>query len=351
MIKHFFNIFKKIAPWLMAVLIFVYIFREYDPAQVLKALKFASLGYFLVLALSYFTLLYIVDCLTMRYTLNRFGHDVCLKDLFPARGVTYLIMNINYPASQAAFAYYLKRTHNIPITEVLSVFFFIAIVDIYIVMSLAFVGSFFQHAIIRGISISFYVKTFVLIAYGILFLHLMFWRNWITKITKIKLDNKFFKWIRTKKIFSTFSQATVFDYLKLALYRSPIHIAIVLFLFLAIKTFHASIPLITVIGSIPIAFMIGTLPITPGGLGTTNVAIIELVHPHVSGDIISSGVVTPQELLLAVTIIWMVFNALVKSLIGIVWLQKVSKSLFKPTECIDQKDIAVSKNPTEVGNI
>lgn len=330
--KRFFNIAKKAGPWVVAVLIFAYLFTQYKPAQIWVAVKQANLLYFLVLAIIYFIILYIVDCYTMSKILGRFGYPVSFRELLPARGVTYLIMNINYPASQAAFAYYLKRTRGVPIFEVLSVFFFIGIVDLYILMTVAFVGSFFQEAIIGGVDIGEYVRTFVLIAYLLFILGLAFWRKWLQKITGSTHEFRFTKWLRSKRVFTVFNEAMVIDYVKIAIYRSPIHIAIVMFMYVAIQVFYAYVPMINVISSVPIAFLIGTLPITPGGLGTTNYAIIKLLSPHLSGPAVATGAVTSGDLIMAVTISWMAINYFLKSVVALLWLTQVSKQLFRPTE-------------------
>lgn len=348
--KKFFSILKKVLPWVVAALIFAYLFNQYRPSQIWKAVMHANLLYFLTLAVVYFLILYMVDCYTISRALSRFGYPISVRDLFPARGVTYLIMNINYPASQAAFAYYLKRTHQVPIFEVLGIFFFIAVIDLYIVITLAFLGSFFQDAVIRGVDIREFVQSFVLIAYAIFVLQLVFWRRWFTRLTGIKREIKFIKWLRSKKIFTVFNEATVKDYTRLALYRSPIHIAIVLFLFIAVKAFNAQVPMVNVLGNVPIAFLIGTIPITPGGLGTTNVAIVELLSSHVSGPAIDQGIISAKELIFAITILWMFVNYTLKTLVGVGWLQRVSKQLFKPTDEVEPQEV-VSKATHLMGDI
>lgn len=330
--KRFLNILKKVGPWVVAVVIFTWLFKEYKPAQIWMAVKQANMLYFLGIAISYFILMYIVDCGTMSKILTRFGYPVRVRDIFPARGVTYLIMNINYPAAQAAFAYYLKRTHSVPIFEVLGIFFFIAIIDLYVLLTIAFLGSFFQAASVGGVSIGPYIRVFVACAYVLLLLHLVFWRGWFSRVIRFKRKVKASEWIRSKKIFCVFNDAKIIDYLKVAAMRSPIHITIVLFLYVAIRAFDAHVPLIYVIGSVPIAFLIGTIPITPGGIGTSNAALIEFLSPHLTGSIIDSGMVSPQGLILAVTLLWMVTNLVLKSVVAFACLQKVSKKLFKPME-------------------
>lgn len=348
--KKFLNIAKKAAPWIVAVFIFSYLFSQYKPSQIWKAVEHANLLYFLTIAFFYFVMLYLADCFTISKVLTRFGYPVTTRELLPVRGATYLVMNINYPASQAAFAYYLKRTRGIPIFEVLGVFFFIAVIDLFVVLTLAFVGSFFQTAVIRGVDIASSVRTVVLVAYTIYFLQLVFWRKWTSRIFGIKRKFKVVEWIRSKKIFCAFEQATVKDYLKILLLRAPIHISIIFIFFIAIRAFHAAAPFVTVLGTIPVAYLIGTIPITPGGLGTTNVAIVELMRSHITGPAVEGGLVSPEELIFAVTILWMFVNYSLKSITGVLWLQRVSKQLFKPSDNAEKEE-AMSETTHLMGDL
>lgn len=343
--KGFFEIFRKVVPWLIAVLIFAYLFTQYRPTSILMAIRQANLLYFLGLGVTYFIVLYVIDCYTMSRVLGRFGFPVGFRELLPARGVTYLIMNINYPASQAAFAYYLKRTKGVPIFEVMSVFLFIIVIDLYVLMSVAFVGSFFQRAVVDGVDIGEYVRMFVLIAYGAFLAALAFWRRWIQRLAGSEKEFRITRWFRSKKLFVVFNDARTVDYLKIALLRSPIHIFIVVFLYFAVHAFYAHVPIVGVISSVPIAFLVGTLPITPGGLGTTNYAIVKLLSPYVAGSAIDSGSVSGGDLLLAVTIAWVAVNFLLKSAVGMLWLTKVSNKLFKPTGDDSPQDVG-KKLPT-----
>ncbi len=338
--KRILNFLKKVVPWCIAVLIFVLLINKYQPHQLYEALKHANLPLFFVISVLYFAILYIVDCRTISHTLTRFGFPISWKELLPARAITYLIMLISYPASQGAFAYYLKRTHKIPIFEVLGVFFFIALLDLYLVTTLAFIGSFFQEGIIDGLNVSYVVKRFAIFAYGAAFLHLVFWRGWIAKIFKIERKFKTIEWIKSKKIFCVFKDAKTSDYFRIALMRVPIHAAIVIFMWMAVRVFHAEAPFINVLGSVPISYLVGTVPITPGGLGTTNYVIVELLSPHVTGEIINKGIATAQSIIFAMTILWMASNAFLKTMSGLVWMRRVSRDLFKPTDPEDEKEVA-----------
>lgn len=284
--------------------------------------------------------MYAVDCYTISKVLTRFGYPVTPGELIPARGVTYLIMLLNYPASQAAFAYYLKRTRGVPIFEVLGIIFFIAFVDLYMMITLAFIGSFFQEAVIKNIDISQAVRNFALIAYCALIFNIAFWEGWFSKIFRTEKKFRITEWIRSKRVFCVFNDAELKDYFKIALLRSPLHFSIIFFLYIVFLAFHAHVPFINVLADVPIAFLVGTIPITPSGIGTTNYVITELLSPYVTGPLISAGVVTAGSVVFAMTILWMFVNFSLKALVGFGWLQRVSKQLFQSTEDVDASDAA-----------
>lgn len=326
---------KKLAPWVVAVGIFAYLFNLYPPSQVWNSLKLVNIPAFTFFAIGYFVFIYIADSWVMKKVIDKFSHPVELKDVITARGATYLIMILNYPASQAAFAYYLKRRYGIAIFEALGIFLFIIFIDLIWIISLAFAGSFFQDFEVAGVPLGKTVQAISLALYTFVFLWILFWRRWPESFS-IKFP--FIAKIRARKVFHIFNQAHALDYLKVAVMRIPIHFTIIVSMYVVLHTFHASIPFIKILGNVPLVFFIGTLPITPGGLGTTNAAMVELLSPYISGPVFASGGVTPQELIFTATILWMFVNYSMKAIIGTFFLKKASKDLFKPTEDVPEEE-------------
>ena len=334
---------KTILPWFVAAAIFAYLFYIYPPHKIWEALTYVRLEIFIPFAVGYFIFIYIADVFAMTRVLKRFGFKVPLKSLLPARGVTYLLMVLNYGAAQAGFAYYLKRTHRIPIWEALSIFFFIGVVDLYWVFTLALVGSFFQDYQLNGLELKNFVWIIAGAAYSLFILNYLFWRGPLYR----RLENKkgrFLNWIRNKEAFRLFKEATLFDYLKLFLLRTPIHVSLIISMYIVLKTFDVTVPFLKILGNMPLAFLVGTIPITPGGLGTANAVIVELLNPHLQSPLFSQGVITSAELLLAASLLWMFANYLLKVLVGFFCLKKVSKDLFKVTPQIEEKTVNLGQN-------
>lgn len=322
---------KHTAPWVIAALIFVYLFHLYPIKNLLKSLSYVNLWSFVPFAIGYFFFIYLVDSWVMTKTISAFSKTVRFKDVFLARGVTYLIMILNYPASQVGFAYYFKRRYNIPIFEAMGVFFFIILIDLLWLVTLALLGSLFQNAIVGGVDIAYLVRIFASGIFLFTFIWLAFWRRWFGKID-------FLEKARQRPAFRIFERAKVSDYLRVAIMRIPIHLTIIIFMYVVLKTFGVSIPFVKILCNVPLVFFIGTLPITPGGLGTTNAAMVELLHPYVSGPVFESGGITPQELIFAASLLWIFANYLLKAITGTITMKKVSKDLFEaPSEENEEK--------------
>lgn len=312
----------------MAALILTFLFRQYPPADVLKAASYVKFIPFFSFALFYFVFLLIVDSWSTTYVISRFCLPVAWKEILFARAATYLIMVINYPASQAAFAYYLKRRYRLPVTEALSAFLFIMVVDFLWVISLAVLGSLCESTMIRGIDLSGYVQFVGLVATAGFAAWLLFWRRLDQKILGRPIA--WLEPIRTRPLFHLFEKARPLDYLRLAFLRTPIHLTIIISMYIVVMTFGTYIPFRDILGRIPIVFLVGTLPITPGGLGTVNAAMVELLAPKMQGSIFASGAITAAELMFTITLLWMFTNYFFKLLLGFVLLKKASKKLFSP---------------------
>jgi hypothetical protein len=315
---------KKVLPWLVAVGIFAYLFDKYPPAKVYNSLKIANIPYFCLMAGSYCLLMYFLDTLVMTKILKHFGHECSYKDTLCARGVTYLIMIINYAASQVAFALYQNRKHGMPMAEMFGIFGIIVVIDLLILATLAFITTFFTTwpFDVFGMSLVRFVRIFTFVAYAGLILSICFWRGYLGKIG-------FLEKFRSKDFFSVLQRAGFKDYIAVGLLRLPVHVFIMCGMYLAVQPFNVHIPLVKILSNIPIIFFIGALPISPGGLGTSNAALVELLKPFLTGPAITSGIATAGEMLFSFSLAWMFANYIMKGAIGAVSLKFASRDLFK----------------------
>ena len=317
--------FKKIFPWLVAVAIFAWLFRQYPPSSIYNALQFINAPFFCAVALGYFVLMLFIDTFSISRILARFGHPEPIKELLPARGTTYLLMVVNYAAAQAAFAFYQNRKHGIPISKMLGIFGIIVVVDLMLLSALAFATTFFTTWPLEaaGMNIATFVRIFTIAAFAG-FAALILLANAAANLG-------FVKKLRRHRIVELIVTTRPGDYLAVMIARLPVHIFIMCGMYVAMRSFNMEIPFIKVISNIPIIFFIGSLPITPGGLGTSNAALVALLTPFTSGQAISAGLVSAGDLLFSFSLIWVFANYIMKALTGVICLKFVSRDLFKPT--------------------
>jgi len=320
---------KKVIPWLMAAGLLAYLFYKIPPSGVINALAHVNLIFFISYALIYFFLVMMIDVFSLSRVLTQFCVPISFKEMLPPRAVSYLLSLLNYNAGQAGLAYFLKRNKSASFFSAMGSILFIMIIDLNWVVLLAFLGTFFIQLHFKGWDVSHWVRQVGFVVFGSMLLNLAFWRSWFGKIFPWKVKMRWVDWIRGRHLFQTFHEATPFDYLKIALYRFPLHVVIIVSFYFGVRVFDAFIDFPTILGTVPVVLLIGTIPVTPGGLGTVQAATIELLKDHVSGGILSSGQVSASEILFAMSLSWMFANYFLKALIGLVFLNKVDRELFR----------------------
>jgi len=332
MTKKLLKYLKILLPWLVALGLFLYLFNKIPPSQVLNSLKFVHLLPFLAFAAFYFLYVILIDTATLSKVISQFSAPLSFKQLWPARCVSYLLSIVNYNAGQAGIALYVKKTRGASLFKTLGAVFFVTAIDLYWIITLAFLGSFFIDMEIQGIALGQWVQRVSYVAFAALFLHLAFWRRWFGKILPFKFHFGFGDWLRGRHLFQTFHHAQLKDYFRIALYRLPLHVMFIGSLWALIRLFGAYLPWKDVFATVPIIFLFGALPVTPGGLGAVQIATVELLKNKISSPAISQGLVQPEELLFAMSLSWMAINYLYKVALGLYYWLSRPHTLFQDSE-------------------
>ncbi|HPQ80361.1 MAG TPA: lysylphosphatidylglycerol synthase domain-containing protein [bacterium] len=323
--KQLLTFFKKAFPWLVAAAIFAWLFHRYPPANIYNAMKYVNIPLFFTVAVLYFFVMFVIDTFSISLVLSRFGNPEGVRELLPARGATYLFMIFNYAAAQAAFAFYQYRKHGIPISKMLGIFGIVVVVDLLLLATLAFSTTFLTSwpFEVAGMNIAQFVRIFTVAGVGGLVALIL--------VANAAADLSFVKRLRKFKLVDLLATTGISDYAYVAFARLPVHAFIMLGMYVAIWAFDAHVPFLKILANIPIIFFIGSLPITPGGLGTSNAALVELLKPFVEAPAITAGGVSPGDLLFSFSLAWMFSNYVMKAATGSMCLRFVSRELFRPT--------------------
>lgn len=321
------NILKKGLPWVIVVGIFYILFKKHNPDEIYNALLYINYSNFIPVVLGYFIIMFGLDTFSIRMVLARFGYPQKMIELLPARGLTYLLMILNYAAAQAAFAYYQYRKNKLPIAEMFGIFGVIVFTDFYLLVTLAYATTFFTTWSIQagGMGIADFIRVVAYSSYAIFIVNIIFWKFLFGKF-------RFSEKLKKKKIIEMVSQMKIADYFSVAAMRLPVHTFIMAGMYFAFRTFSIDIKFVDILANIPIAFFVGSLPITPGGLGTTNAMMVKLFEPLAGGPLIMNNIVSAGTLILSFSLVWMLANSLLKAVTSMICLKFVSKDLFKPVD-------------------
>jgi len=325
------KISKRFLPWLICGLIFYFIFSSYSIqfSDLKKTLGFIKYGPLIFYSLLYFLIVLFVDCYALKYFMSRFSTSITFKETLFVRGVSFLLMIINYNAGQGAFAVYLKKTHKAPLAKSLGTVAFIMAADLIWVVTFTYVALFFVGDSAYLQLLSPYLTYGIPLIYVAFILWVMFWRSTNTIfIQKIK-KYRWVQWLLEHDVFYIFREACLKDYIVVSLVRIPLIALTIVGTYWAFLVFQSTVSWLDLTFYSPIVLLISSIPITPAGLGTTQAAMIEFFKDGIESPLLQSGKTTPQDILLATSLVWLFCNQVYKALYGAVCLSRSSRNLFE----------------------
>lgn len=329
----------QILSWMVVTAIFLYVFASIVPKEqavglgfwgkiemaftmVSSALAKANTGLALLTCAAYCLHLLFFDSLSTAWVISRFNTPLKLRQILPARAVTFLIAVLNYQAGQLALPLYLKKVHKIPAMEATSSIVFIAAMDLFIVLTLAFIGSLFisQEPFSKQILVFSAVGMVGYIGIA------MFWRFEAASKPLLKILQKIPvvgpKLFHERSLFLAFQKAHFKDYFGTFFLRAPISLGIFFSIYFLILCFGENVPLMRVLVYFPVIMISGLIPvINVGGVGATQALVVYFFKSHAS-----------EANLLAVTLIWALSINAFKVALGAFFLSRTSKDLFYETE-------------------
>lgn len=313
---------RRLLPYVVALSLLAYLFYKVPLQNMGDSLHQVHWWGLISFSLVYFMAVAALDLQGLHRVLNRFCGRLSRRELWPGRAISYLLAILNYNAGQLALAAYLKNQRGFSLFRTMGAVFFVTATDLYWIIGLAFLGSFFVEFHIDGHPLSGWVRQVGYIAFIALFFHLAFWNHWFSRWLPKKIHFRFVDWIRGRHLFQAFHHAKGTDYLRTALDRLPMHLIFISSMWVVLRLFGVQCTWKDIFATVPVIYLLGALPITPGGLGAVQLATVELLQNKIHSATILPGSPEAQQILLALSLIWMGLNYLWKVVFGIVYFRK-----------------------------
>ena len=291
---------KLILQWIFALLILALLFWRIDLHRFAEAFQYSEMHLYVPLALAFVTACFLVESQNLMALLNLFGHPVSFKEMRLIRGITYLLMVINYNIGMGGLIWYLKKYKGIPVFRGSSMLFFYYFVDSVGIAFFASLGAilmnnkgdlFYNISIIAGIACFIYIALFLVYRF----------------LPEKGLLGK----IKNLELLRVFNEVTVDIFFKIFFLRGCYFAVFIVFFYFDLQTFNIHISIIALISLVPVVFFFANLPVTPFGIGTAQAAMCFLFQDYGTA-----------ENILAFSVIYSTTLLVLRAPIGLLYLQK-----------------------------
>jgi uncharacterized membrane protein YbhN (UPF0104 family) len=321
---------KQIIPWIIALLIFWFLFQQIPPKKIWAIIKDANWFLLILFSLIYFMIMAIGDIIGIGFGFKKIDQHFKLRELSQVRFSTYFLGALNYNLGQLGIGYYMNKVHKLPIVQVLSIIFYISLIDLIILITLANICLWLEPPLyIEGINIRRNFSLLSLAGFLTAITWILFWSNPGSKVYKVLAKFSLVQKLIELKIFRSFRKFNFKDHLKMMLLRLVPSCTVILFFYFCVIPFNAYLPFTITVAYSPFILLAGFLPITPSGLGTIQVLAVEVFPQKLEPFLVEKLSHNPEEIILAATLIWMFINTLLKVVVGSGFIFKRYKLFFK----------------------
>lgn len=303
---------KRLLPWLVAVLIIVFLFWRIDFYMFIDSLKMAEILIYIPLVIFFIFTWFFIETYNIQKLYSYFGHHTSYSTMLSVRGGTFLLMIINYGLGAGGIAMFLKRLKGVTLRRSTGILFYYMVVESSGIALMAVAGFVFAGR-------SSGIQEWVLYLASGLF---MFYICEILLLKYIPALGILKKFINSSVVLPI-RESTFSIFISIFFQRVGYFMTFVIFFYFAVRAFHMQIPFMALTALVPIIFFIGNLPITPFGLGTIQAAMLYFFQDYGT-----------QANILAMSLVYTVSLMIFRALIGLYYLRIISRFLNIP-----EKDI------------
>lgn len=298
-----FSALKRMAPWIVAIVILYFLFTRVPLADAWSAARAANLGLFLPLMSGAVILWFLIDSAAFAFLFTRFNAKLDWAEARSLRGMTYLLTPINWNLGTAAVILHLRTSKEISALESTSTMVLYQMIDGLVLGSFAALGLLLLPSSLESDSLRNVAVGFVMFQLMSLAVLVGGWPRW-----------PWVERIRGLGLFRSHRAAIWRDIATLTLMKIVYFAVFVGIFWLGCQSFDVAVPLRLAAAATPVILMAGALPITPAGLGTQQAAMLFFFAPY--GDdasILAFGLTFPVVLLL------------LRAVLGLPYLKDLSK--------------------------
>ncbi|MBF0227213.1 MAG: flippase-like domain-containing protein [Desulfobacterales bacterium] len=300
-------LYKQIMTWVAAAAILLFLFWRIDINQFKSAIIHANLYVYIPLMIFFVGVWFYLESQNLTALFSHFNHSLPYSDVLRIRGITYLLMIINYNLGIGGMALYLKKKKGVSLTRSASLMSFYMFSENICLSIMAAIGCTFSP------DSSPVIDTILIICSGLIVFNIA-----IVLLFKALPEKGVFKKIKNFELLSTHKEAGLRTYFLLPFWRGLYFFTFIIFFYFAAQSFEIYLPFMTMAALVPIIFFIGNIPITPFGLGTIQAAMLYFFKDYGT-----------EANILAFSIIYSTTLMLFRAPIGLYYLKKEGKAILK----------------------
>jgi hypothetical protein len=255
---------RRVLPWLTAVALLAYVLHIVSLERLWSSLRGVGAAGVLSLTTAYFVYSFAADVLATYATFRWFCARLSLWDVVAIRGATYLLAIVNYNLGQGAIVYVVGRKRNVGLSRATGTVLLTMGMMFVDLLALVALGSFLSHEADTRLTLMRWISATGLSAF-------------VVYLGVIRLRPAFL--VRSRVLQPLFDAGAV-GHLKAGLVRFPHVAGHVVFQWALLHLFHVRIPFAAAAVLLPVIFVIGWVPVTVQGLGTQQVAAMELLSRY-----------------------------------------------------------------------
>lgn len=268
------------ASWLLAIGILAWLVWRADRDALLSALGSADLFRYVVVTIGFVGVWLSIDAFVLSWLFGRLGARTRWAEMVRFRGATYLFIVVSFHLANAALIGLVHRRTGVPLTRVTASMLVLYVGDLTALCGVSFFASLGASSpilsLVRPVLAAVVVGLLGLFAAGY--------------VLRARLAGKPF--------FGVVADLGPLDVGALVGLRSIFYGSFVLFAWITLPAFDISLPLDSIASRMPVIMSIAALPITPGGLGTTQAAMLAFF-----GELADSGRVLAYSLVYGLSLI------------------------------------------------